>query len=173
MATRHLLGMPFSGPDELTFAHPAAVRRGLRRQACITMLRNSLDRELHDQAAARWKNKPRGEGGSECKNHMIDSGGPGARLRLPLGSVMGRYGGSATKRGRTVFFRSEDLAVGTRFGRPVPRTWNRVPPPFGTHLIARAPTLTIRTESTSTTILIAAGLRARASFCERQRFRRP
>jgi hypothetical protein len=32
--------------------------------------------------------------------------------------------------GGTVFFRSEDCSVGTCFGRPVPRTWNRVPPPF-------------------------------------------
>jgi hypothetical protein len=41
-----------------------------------------------------------------------------------------RRGGSAPKKGGTVFFRSEDFAVGTCFGRPVPRTWNRVPPPF-------------------------------------------
>ena len=71
--------------------------------------------------------------GLALKHFRPPSEDKGSARMLPasLTAIKGKGAprGIGAHRGGTVFFRSEDYAVGTRFGRPVPRTWNRVPPP--------------------------------------------
>jgi hypothetical protein len=71
--------------------------------------------------------------GPALKHFRPPSEDKGSARMLPasLTAIKGKGAprGIGAHRGGTVFFRSEDYAVGTRFGRPVPRTWNRVPPP--------------------------------------------